>query len=86
MGQHIGRDVNAVYRQTGPQIGQQQPTRATSDIEGGLAIVVDEFLIVGNLWSVEAVILELRPMPGYEAIVPCLWFLFHSLLSSIASG
>src|SRR5215510_4034125 len=77
-GKHVGRDVTTVHVQTRSQIGQEQTPRATSDIEGGLAIALDAVLEVGDLWSHS---IELRPPLSHQTIMPDLWLRCHGATS-----
>jgi hypothetical protein len=66
-GDHVRRNVAAVDIQTGPEVGQEQAAGSTTDVEGRLAVALDELLEVGDL---SPALVELGPPLRYESVVP----------------
>jgi hypothetical protein len=66
-GDHVLRDVAAVHVQPGAQVRKQQPARPAGDVEGGLAVTLDEAPEVVDL---SPALVELGPPFGNEAVVP----------------
>ncbi len=75
-GDHVRGSVATVDVESGPQVGQEQTTRPAPHVERRLPVVLDELLKVRNLVRPEVVV-ELRPPPGDQAVMPCLWVLGH---------
>ena len=66
-GEHVGRDVAAVDVQPGLQAREAAGGPCRSQVEGGLAVALDERPVEA---SSSRVVVELRPPASHQAVVP----------------